>query len=136
MDKIKIWYDSGAYEEVTAEHDRFAELAVIFAECAVNGRVTAAELCEGNGESQGFRRVDGMVTVNGSLISLFPLAAVGHGMCGRHGSRSVVRANDLKEHPSCARVPGHLGLHCNTVRYGAPGAFQWGDNECLPVDTP
>lgn len=59
MDKVKIWYESGAYEEVTAEHERFAELAAIFAECQVNGRIAAAELYEGNGNAQGFRRVDG-----------------------------------------------------------------------------
>lgn len=58
MDKVKIWYESGAYEEVTAEHERFSELAAIFAECQVNGRIAAAELYEGNGDSQGFRRVD------------------------------------------------------------------------------
>lgn len=237
MDKVKIWYESGAYEEVTAEHERFAELAAIFAECQVNGRIAAAELYEGNGDSQGFRRVDpgttteagqccgveetdtgngyrctlsgphtqhqahglkdrvfyswpvdradltapapcgrqadpkliitevpGMRPVvcarvqghrglhretvaihsdtyqwsNGACLPVdvtqIPLAAVVKGKCGRHGSGSVVRTNNLTEHPSCARTPGHGGLHRNTVTLSVDGIVTWGVNECLPVD--
>lgn len=122
MDKVKIWYESGAYEEVTAEHERFAELVAIFAECQVNGRIAAAELYEGNGNAQGFRRVD-----QADLTAPAP--------CGRQiDPRSIINEVPDMRPIVCARGHGHRGLHRDTVAIHHD-TYKWGDDSCLPVDT-
>lgn len=121
---VRIAYVDGTTEE--CRNIPSGEIAAgIFAEACGNDRVAKAELVRG----------DGTVAAQWPLPDL-PRATPRQGTCGRHGSRSVVMALRLTEHPACARGVGHQGLHRDTSALSSrKKTNQWGDNECLPLDS-
>lgn len=117
--KVAIRYVDGT-EEIVSNIPTDTIAVGIFAEACGNDRVANAELVRGDG----------------TLAALWPLPDLPRvtprpGTCGRHGSRDVVMALDLTEHPACGRRPGHPGRH-NRMDGSQPW---WGDNECLPLDS-
>lgn len=122
MVKLKIWYVSGAFEQIDADDAQAETLVPIYAEAQTSDRVAAGEL----------HRPDGSVAASFGPVQgrQAPADLV---VCGRQGTADVMNAYGLDDYPRCVRRPGHLGLHCTLRKVSSRGGASWGDNECIPV---